>query len=360
VSQPKRIPYVTLILIAVNILTAFIVLVQPDKVEKLGFSPSSPNPLSLVTSLFVHANAVHLMGNMVFLAAVGVAVEIATGSGRFSAVYFLSGLLGVLTFWVAVRRLEEVPPLVGASGAIAGCATYYSLRYTKFRVPLAPKASVTVAWITLIWIALQVGGALIRIGEPIHASGFLAHLGGGIAGVLLGLFFKAPDLGSRRLGHQVYEALNDMGPAAQIEHLKLHLKDHPDDLEMHVKLAEEYAELGDTKDEAATYLGVLGKLEGDNLDRIVQRLLKLKALQDMAPVKKRQLADRVSPQTAMTLLTSMLNLPKADSQRPEVLMDLMKLAPQDSPIFENARADFLADYANHPLMDIAKQNGWLG
>jgi rhomboid protease GluP len=358
-SLAKRIPYVTLILIAVNILTAFFVLVRPDQVENYGFKPTAASPINLITSLFVHANAIHLMGNMVFLAAVGVAVEIATGSGRFSAVYFLSGIIGALLFWVAVRRMEEVPPLVGASGAIAGCATYFSLRYTKLRVPLAPKASATVAWITAFWLILQVAGALIRIGEPIHASGFLAHLGGAIVGVLLGLVFRAPDLGSRKLGHQVYEALNDIGPAAQVEHLKLHLKDHPDDIEMHLRLAEEYAEMGDKADEIKTLKAVLFKLDSEKLEPTLKRLLELNATLDIPALKCRQLADKVSPETAIKLLRKLISLPKEDAQRPDVLVDLMRLLPSDSKDFQTTRDLFIADYSNHPLMDVARQKGWL-
>jgi rhomboid protease GluP len=350
---------VTLLLIAANIIAAFFILLRPDQIDVYGFSPASPSLLPFITSLFVHANAIHLMGNMVFLAAVGVAVEIATGSTRFSVVYFLSGLVGILLFWISVRNLGNVPPLVGASGAIAGCATYFSLRYTKLRVPLAPKASATVAWITIFWLLLQIAGAIVRIGEPIHASGFVAHLGGAITGIVLGLFFKAPDLGSRKLGHQVYEALNDQGPAAQIEHLKLHLKDHPDDLEMQLRLGEEYAEMGDHKEESETLLAIVFKLSDEQLEATVIRLFELKKIETLPSLRRRQLSDKLSPKLGVRLLKTVVSGDTKDAQRPEALVDIMGMSEPESPDFIEARNTLLKEYASHPLVEIVKQKGWL-
>jgi Rhomboid family len=300
------------------------------------------------------------MGNMVFLAAVGAAVEIATGSVRFLVVYLFSGICGVALFWLSVRHNLEAPPLVGASGCIAGCAVYYSLRYTKFRVPLAPKASATVAWVTFAWLLMQVIGAVIRIGEPLHASSFFAHLGGALGGMILGLLFRAPDLGAQKLGHQVYEALNDHGPAAQIAHLKEHLKAHPEDLAMHLKLAEEYQEMGDVKDEVLTLKGVLFQLKGEHADAAVSRLLELKQLGDIAPIRRRQLADNVSGSVASKVLWTIADMPKAEPQRPEALLELVGRLREDSPK-DSARAlDLLkSDYPSHSAMEIAKQRGWL-
>ena len=359
-SIRSRTPVVTLLLIVANIVAAFFVLIRPESIESYGFKATEPSIVTLFTSMFVHANAIHLLGNMVFLAAVGVAVEIATGSVRFLVVYLFSGLCGVALFWLSVRHNLEAPPLVGASGCIAGCAVYYSLRYTKFRVPLAPKASATVAWVTLAWLLMQVIGAVIRIGEPLHASSFFAHLGGALGGTILGLVFRAPDLGSQKLGHQVYEALNHLGPAAQVEHLKEHLKSHPEDFVMHLKLADEYRGLGDQKDEVATLQKVLFQLTGEQADQATTRLLELKKLGDIAPIRLRQLADKLSDPVATKVLWTIANMPKAEPQRPEALLELVGRLREDSPEDSTKALEMLRnDYANHSVMDIAKQRGWL-
>ena len=360
-SIRSRTPFVTLFLIVANIVAAFFVLIRPDIIESSGFKASEPSIVNVFAAMFLHANAIHLLGNMVFLAAVGAAVEIATGSIRFLAVYLFSGICGAGVFWLSVRHNVDVPPLVGASGSIAGCAVYYSLRYTKFRVPLAPKASATVAIVTFAWLLMQAIGAIVRIGEPLHASGFLAHLGGALGGMILSFLFRAPDLGSQKLGHQVYEALNDHGPVAQIAHLKGHLADHPEDVAMHLKLAGEYQEMGDTKDEVATLKSILFQLSGDKADEAVSRLVDLKQLGDIAPIRRRQLADKLSNPVAAKVLWSIADLPKNEPQRPEALLELVGRLKEDSPE-ESARAlEILkTDYPSHSAMEIAKKRGWLG
>lgn len=350
----------TLVLIGANIIAAFFAVFTATFLTNYSFQASDPSVLTIFSNQFVHANAVHLMGNMVFLAAVGAAVEIATGSLRFSLVYFVSGLLGTITYWLAMRNTVDGPSLVGASGAIAGCATYYSLRYTKLRVPLAPKRSLTVAWITVIWLAFQLLGAVIRIGEPIHAAGFLAHIGGALGGLLLGVIFRAPDMGSLQLGHEVYDALNDRGPLAQIQHLKKHLQDHPNDLKMHLALANEYKLIGDAEDEKKTLLNVIQSLTGEDLDETIFRLNDIGGVEGIPPTKRRVIADRASTKAALILLWSVAKLPKSDSQRPEALLEIVKIGREKSQEDGRIALDLLkSDHEMHPTMEIAKKRGWL-
>jgi membrane associated rhomboid family serine protease len=356
-SDRSRPPYVTLLLIAANILAAFIVLVRPEWVDEYGFRSSAPSVVTAITSLFVHANALHLMGNMVFLAAVGVAVEIATGSGRFSLVYFASGLVGVGLYWMATRRMEDPPALVGASGAIAGCAGYYSLRYTKLRVPLAPKRSASVAFITVLWLLLQLAGAIINIGQPVQASGFFAHLGGAICGLILGLLLKAPDLGGMRLGHAVLDALNDQGPEAQIAHLRAHLSQHPGDISVQLRLAHEHEELGDKAEEIALLSKLVFGAQGAEQVQSVDRLLDLNGLSSVTPVRRRQLADQLETSQAIKVLMTIVDGDKNDPQRPEAMLDLAGRL-QGSEAEDIARR-LAEEYPLHATTEVARQKGWL-
>lgn len=338
---------------------AVLVIVRPGQVESFGFSAQSPSPVTAFTSLFVHANSLHLMGNMVFLAAVGAAVEIATGWKRFLAVYLSSGIFAVLVFWLAMRSSNSPVPLVGASGCIAGCATYFSIRYTRFRVPVAPKVSASIATMTLIWLSLQFLGAMVKVGEPLGASGFLAHLGGAICGLILGALFKAPDLGSRKIGHQVYEALNDSGPDAQIAHLIQHLKDHPEDLEMQLKLAEEYAEIGEKQNEAKLLSTIVFKLSGVQKETAVQRLFELKSLDLIPSARLRQLADDLPDELSTRLLWFVVNRSPSDPQRPEAMLQLLTINSTDDKERALIQDLLVADYKNHPILDVAKKRGLL-
>jgi len=359
-TKVSKIPWVTLLLIASNIAVAFWAVLNPNFANDYGFRASEPTLLTFFTNLFVHANTLHLMANMVFLAAVGAAVEIATGSLRFSIVFFLSGSLGTVLYWLALRSTVEAPVLVGASGGIAGCATYFSLKYTKLRVSFAPKRSTSVAIITMVWLALQLTGAIIKIGEPVTAAAFLAHLGGGLGGLLLRLVFHAPDLGSKLLGHAEYEALIDQGPLVQIEHLKNHIKTHPEDMAMQIKLANEYRTLGDNEDEKTILLNVLFQLESSDQVAVVTRLMEINGLNHISPTKRRMLADNLPLPTSLLLLNSIVDMPKSESQRPEALLDIVRHARNsDDQLAENALQILKSDYPTHPTLDIARQRGWL-
>ncbi|HAL58684.1 MAG TPA: hypothetical protein DCP64_04290 [Sarcina sp.] len=74
----------------------------------------------LVTAVFLHADARHLMNNMVVQFAGGSIVERNLGHLRFAAVYFLSGIIGNLTSVAADYVTGEYSYSVGASGAVFG------------------------------------------------------------------------------------------------------------------------------------------------------------------------------------------------------------------------------------------------
>ena len=82
-----------------------------------------PRIYSALTCLFLHdpQNILHLLGNLVFLAAVGPLVESEVGPLRFVVVYVLAGLAGVAAHWSVAASSGVGTPLIGASSAIAGC-----------------------------------------------------------------------------------------------------------------------------------------------------------------------------------------------------------------------------------------------
>ena len=70
----------------------------------------------LLTAAFLHYGPVHLLFNMVALWWFGAALEKRIGSGRFIALYLVSGLAGS----AGALLLDPTTPTVGASGAIFG------------------------------------------------------------------------------------------------------------------------------------------------------------------------------------------------------------------------------------------------
>jgi membrane associated rhomboid family serine protease len=70
---------------------------------------------TLATSLFLHANLIHLIGNVIFLYVFGNTLEKIRSAGSMSTVFFFGG---IVTFLLSTFFFEPGTPLVGASAAI--------------------------------------------------------------------------------------------------------------------------------------------------------------------------------------------------------------------------------------------------
>jgi membrane associated rhomboid family serine protease len=146
--------------------------------------PFVPAPLTLVTSLFLHGSALHLIGNMLFLWVFGDNVEDGMGHKRFLAFYLLCGVFAGLSH--AFMNPESTRPLIGASGAVAGIVAAYLILYPRVkvwglffgRIPLRVPAM----WAIGFWILMQVASAFLRGDDSV---GWFAHLGGLVAGAAL-------------------------------------------------------------------------------------------------------------------------------------------------------------------------------
>jgi membrane associated rhomboid family serine protease len=70
---------------------------------------------TLVTAIFVHANLLHLVGNMIFLYVFGNTLEGVSGSGRMLSAFFTGG---ILSFLLSLPFFPADTTFVGASAAI--------------------------------------------------------------------------------------------------------------------------------------------------------------------------------------------------------------------------------------------------
>jgi membrane associated rhomboid family serine protease len=84
------------------------------------------------TAMFLHAGFLHIFGNMLFLAIFGPTVEDSMGHYRYIAFYLLGGLVA-LAAQTAVDPSSTAPTL-GASGAIAAVLGGYIVLYPRARV----------------------------------------------------------------------------------------------------------------------------------------------------------------------------------------------------------------------------------
>ena len=152
--------------------------------------------LAAMTSLFLHGNLLHLLGNMWFLWIFGDNVEDRFGHLRYLLLYFASGVAATAGF--VLIRPEETVPLIGASGAIAGVLGAYVVMFPARPVlAFAGFFLLPVPAILLIglWFVGQFAVGDVGVAWEAHVAGFIA----GVVLTLVGRPFLArPPTRARR------------------------------------------------------------------------------------------------------------------------------------------------------------------
>src|SRR5439155_1585746 len=142
---------------------------------------------TLITSMFLHANLLHVGGNMLFLWIFGNNVEDRLGEIKFVIIYFAAGIAGSL-LQIFIDPTSTVP-MLGASGAISGILAAYVLYFPRARVLtfIVPFFFVTLTAYIFIgyWIALNALQAFLNIGVSGGGVAFFAHIGGFVSGLIL-------------------------------------------------------------------------------------------------------------------------------------------------------------------------------
>jgi membrane associated rhomboid family serine protease len=156
--------------------------------------------LPILTSMFLHASWLHLIGNMWVLWIFGDNIEDYLGHFVYIVFYLVSGLAAALAH--IVLNAGSVVPTVGASGAIAGVMGAYLVLYPRAKVlTLVPLIVFFTfwwlpAWIVLgYWFVIQFfSGAATAVAYSHQTAGgiaFWAHVGGFVAGIVLIKLFPA-------------------------------------------------------------------------------------------------------------------------------------------------------------------------
>ncbi|WP_454830273.1 rhomboid family intramembrane serine protease [Pseudoxanthomonas wuyuanensis] len=146
------------------------------------------SPLRMLSSAFLHADMMHLIGNMLFLVALGVLLEGAIGPSRFLGVYLL-GALGASAASLA-WRWGEVGGGLGASGAVAAlmgafCVVWgrQPVRFFYWFGVVFDYVKAPAIWLLPAWLGWEVYNLWTNEEAGI---GFDAHAGGLVCGALTG------------------------------------------------------------------------------------------------------------------------------------------------------------------------------
>jgi membrane associated rhomboid family serine protease len=160
--------------------------------------PLAPGPdpiqLTLLSSMFMHGGWLHLAGNMLFLWIFGDNVEHTVGVIPFLAFYLVAGVVGSVA--QIMIDPDSLIPSLGASGAISGVLGAYLVLFPRNRVLVV--LFQLLVWVPAIvaiglWAVLQFisGIGQIAVTEQTGGVAYMAHIGGFIAGVVVGFAARA-------------------------------------------------------------------------------------------------------------------------------------------------------------------------
>jgi membrane associated rhomboid family serine protease len=135
--RPLGFPYVTALVIIVNAIVFILELSGGDAFIN-SWSLVQANILAgrdwitVLTSMFMHASPVHILGNMLFFWVFGPEIEDVMGPFRY-LIFYLLGSLAATFSQVFIDPTSTVPSL-GASGAIAGVMGAFLITYPRDRI----------------------------------------------------------------------------------------------------------------------------------------------------------------------------------------------------------------------------------
>lgn len=162
--------------------------------RRYGFIPARHELATVFTSMFLHADIRHILGNMFFLWMFGESVEEAVGHVATAVCYLACGIAATAFFYL--MNPHSKIPCIGASGAISGMMGMYMVLFPgakmdlkvylwRFHVRTFSTSSVGAvgAWLGE-QVLLGVFGSATRVTLGVA---FWAHVGGLLAGIGLGL-----------------------------------------------------------------------------------------------------------------------------------------------------------------------------
>lgn len=147
----------------------------------------------LVTAIFIHADWLHLTGNMLFLVVFGVSAERALGSARFLAMFVIGGALANLVG--AFTLAGTSAPIVGSSGAVSAVVGAYLALFPRARLGLVLPLGIFLEFVRIpaplligFWAMLQL--LFTYVGPAFGAVAWWTHVSGFAIGVVLALLSK--------------------------------------------------------------------------------------------------------------------------------------------------------------------------
>lgn len=197
-------PFVTVGIIALNILVFLYEIVSPSGMEKFVYNYGAiPNyiltfekvqpihpALTIFSAMFMHGGVFHIAGNMLYLWIFGNNIEDKVGHIRFIFFYIFCGIISA--YANALTDPQSHIPMIGASGAISGVLGAYLLLFPRAMVHTLVFLGFFVTVIKIpalvvigFWAIIQLINGLISTGLAREGGiAWFAHIGGFLTGLL--------------------------------------------------------------------------------------------------------------------------------------------------------------------------------
>ena len=143
---------------------------------------------TLLSSMYLHAGFMHIIGNMLFLWILGDNVEDSLGHVRYLCFYSICGILAALAHSIS-DPVSQIP-MIGASGAVSGVIGAYLVLHPRapIRVLLLIFIIWLPAWVVLgFWIGYQIFCVITATDGGVA---WWAHIAGFFVGALLIIFMR--------------------------------------------------------------------------------------------------------------------------------------------------------------------------
>jgi len=179
VLQLRKINFVIIMCVLVSLV--FWLLNSDTLVEYMAFSGINllkGRVWTLVTSLFLHADILHLTGNILFLYIFGNTLEEEIGAPKTLGVFFIGG---IVTFPLSLFFYNWTTPLIGASAAIFTLAAVVMLiKPLKLSILILPQGLIAILYFVYNAIAVY-SGVEGNVAYIAHIIGFIIGIPFGLA-----------------------------------------------------------------------------------------------------------------------------------------------------------------------------------
>jgi len=209
-NRPLKKPYVNYALILINLVVFFFFFLTGTLLEGIKLYGAVPAAIlkgtklwTIFTSMFMHADIMHLAGNMLYLWIFGDNIEDTLGHARYLIFYLAGGVFSTFThifstvfsaFFTPIPYifLDLGIPSVGASGAISAILGAYLLLFPGARIRTLvfffyffTIISVPAFYYLGFWFLYQLMMGLFSLTGLPSGVAFWAHIGGFVFGMLI-------------------------------------------------------------------------------------------------------------------------------------------------------------------------------